>query len=139
MRRINAAMYLMYVDESGDTGLVRSPTSYFALSGLVVHESKWRDFVTQIVAFRRTLRAVHNLPIRTEIHASEYLKKPPVPGMPPHVRLAILRNLIDELAKMDFISITNVIVDKTNKIPPYDVFSNAWQAEAYPAVPGSPI
>src|SRR5882672_3657140 len=111
MQRINAAMYLMYVDESGDTGLVRSPTSHFALSGLVIHESKWRDFVTQIIAFRRTLRAVHNLPIRTEIHASEYLKKPPVLGMPPHVRLAILRNLIDELAKMDFISITNVIVD----------------------------
>jgi hypothetical protein len=121
-------MYLMYVDESGDTGLVRSPTSYFALSGLVIHESKWRDFVMQIANMRQTLRAVYNLPIRTEIHAAEYIRKGPVPGMAPHVRLAILRNFIDELSKMNFISITNVLVDKSSKIPPYDVFTNAWQA-----------
>ena len=28
----------MYVDESGDVGLVGSPTRYFVLVGLVVHE-----------------------------------------------------------------------------------------------------
>ena len=31
-------MFLMYVDESGDAGLVGSPTRYFVLTGLVVHE-----------------------------------------------------------------------------------------------------
>ena len=31
-------MYLMYVDESGDSGLVNSPTRYFVLTGMVVHE-----------------------------------------------------------------------------------------------------
>jgi hypothetical protein len=121
-------MYLMYVDESGDTGLVRSPTSYFALSGLVIHESKWRDFVMQITLMRRTFRTVYSLPIRTEIHAAEYIRKAPISGMAPHIRLAILRNFIDELAQMNYISITNVIVDKNSKIPPYDVFTNAWQA-----------
>jgi hypothetical protein len=30
-------MYFMYVDESGDPGLVGSPTRYFTLSGLVIH------------------------------------------------------------------------------------------------------
>jgi len=45
-----------------------------------------------------------------------------------HIRLAILRNFIDELAKMNFISITNVIVNKASKPANYDVFSNAWQA-----------
>ena len=118
----------MYVDESGDTGLVRSPTTHFALSGLVIHESKWRDFVVQIASMRRTLRATYNLPVRMEIHASQYIKKEPIRGMPPNVRLAILRNFIDELAKMDFISITNIIVNKTNKPSTYDVFDNAWQA-----------
>jgi len=28
----------MYVDESGDPGLVGSPTEHFLLTGLVVHE-----------------------------------------------------------------------------------------------------
>jgi len=51
-------MYLMYVDESGDTGVVNSPTSYFGLSGLVIHESQWRNFVSQLVGFRKTLKAV---------------------------------------------------------------------------------
>jgi hypothetical protein len=121
-------MYLMYVDESGDTGLVGSPTANFVLSGLVIHESRWRDFVTAMAAFRKTMRAAHGLPVRTEIHASQFIKSPPMPGMPRHVRLAILRNMLDELAKMNFISITNVVVKKANKPATYDVFEHAWQA-----------
>lgn len=118
----------MYVDESGDTGLARSPTTHFALSGLAIHESQWRSFVTQIAAFRRTMKAAYGLPVRTEIHASEYLRRPPFPGMARFSRLAVLRNFIDELAKMNFISITNIVVDKTTKPAGYDVFTNAWQA-----------
>lgn len=121
-------MYLMYVDESGDTGLSGSPTTHFVLSGLVIHESKWRDFVAQISAFRKTLKTVYGLPLRTEIHAAHFIQGPPVPGMKRHVRLSILRNFLDEIAKMNFISITNVVVNKTNKSGSYDVFTNAWQA-----------
>lgn len=121
-------MYLMYVDESGDTGLGQSPTRYFGLSGLIIHESRWRDFINAMTTFRKTMKAVHGLPLRTEIHASEYLRSPPVPNMLRHIRLAILRNLLDEIAKMNFVSITNVVVDKQGKHPAYDVFTNAWQA-----------
>lgn len=121
-------MYLMYVDESGDAGLVNSPTSHFALSGLVIHERRWRDFTTAMIAFRKTMRTVHGLPLRAEIHAAPFLRSPPVPNMKRMVRLAILRNLIDEIAKMDFVSVTNVIVDKSNKPPDCDVFSLAWRA-----------
>ena len=120
-------MYLMYVDESGDAGLVNSPTSHFALSGLVIHESHWREFTNAMIAFRRTMRSVHGLPLRAEIHAAPFMRSPPIPNMKRMVRLAILRNFIDELAKMNFISVTNVIVDKSNKPPGYDVFSQAWR------------
>lgn len=47
--------------------------------------------------------------------------------MKKHIRFAILRNLLDEIAKMDFISITNVIVNKAGKPADYDIFYNAWQ------------
>jgi hypothetical protein len=67
----------MYVDESGDGGLVNSPTNFFALSGLVVHEADWRAAVNQIAAFRKSLRTAHGLPVRTEIHASAYIKATP--------------------------------------------------------------
>lgn len=116
----------MYVDESGDTGLKGSPTRYFALSGIVVHESRWRDFVETIVAFRKTLRKAYLLPVRAEIHASEFINKRAY-DLDRHVRLAILRNTLDELAKIDFISITNVVVQKAGKSEGYDVFTNAWR------------
>lgn len=115
----------MYVDESGDTGLEGSPTRYFALSGIVVHERRWRSFMDRLIALRRTLNSVYGLPIRTEIHASEYLRKA-VNGLPKHHRLSILRNTLDELAKTPDISITNVIVDKVGKPAGYDVFQSAW-------------
>lgn len=74
------------------------------------------------------MRSVHGLPVRTEIHAAHFIKSPPIQGMPRHTRLAILRNTLDELAKMDFISITNIVVKKDGKPPDYDVFHHAWQA-----------
>ena len=120
-------MYLMYVDESGDAGLTGSPTSHFCLSGLVIHESQWRTFVAQMLAFRRALKAAHRLPVRTEIHAAEYLRHAPVPGMQPHVRLAILRNLVDEIAQQNYVSITNVVINKLGKTAGYDVFEMAWK------------
>ena len=120
-------MYLMYVDESGDTGLAKSPSTHFALASLVVHEARWRELIDQLIAFRKTLRSIYGLPLRMEIHSAEFIRHAPVPSMQKHIRLAILRNFLDELAKMDFVSITGLIVDKRQKIPTYDVFINAWQ------------
>lgn len=123
----------MYVDESGDTGLDASPPSYFALSGLIVHESRWRDLLNQLIAFKRTLRDVYGLPLKSEIHAAEFINGRvsalggTLIGKPD--KLALLRNALDELRKIDFISITNVIVDKRDKLgrtPAYDVFDRAW-------------
>ena len=102
-----------------------SPTRYFALSGIVVHESRWRGFINHLIAFRKTLKAVHGFPVRAEIYASELINHRPF-DLPKHIRLAILRNTLDELAKIPNISITNVIVDKQGKAADYDVFHSAW-------------
>src|SRR5690349_10763011 len=117
----------MYVDESGDPGLAGSPTTHFCLSGIVIHESQWRTFATQMLTFRRTLKAAHGLPVRSEIHAGQYLRHAPVPGMLPHIRLAILRNTLDEIAQQNYVSITNVVVNKLGKPAGYDVFEMAWK------------
>ena len=118
-------MYLMYVDESGDAGAAGS--SYFALSALVIHDSQWRTFVTQMLAFRRSMKVLHGIPIRSEIHAYEYIRKPPVPGMKPHERLAVLRNFLDEIAKQHYISIPNIVVTKAGKPSGFDVLDVAWR------------
>ncbi|WP_162841800.1 DUF3800 domain-containing protein [Ancylobacter rudongensis] len=115
----------MYVDESGDPGLNNSPTRYFGLSGIVVHESRWRDFINALISFKKTIRHAYGFPVRLEIHSSEILNKNPY-GIAKHNRLAILRNFLDELSKLDYISLTNVIIDKSNKPANYNVFDSAW-------------
>lgn len=118
-------MYLMYVDESGDTGRKPKSTPYFVLSGIVVHESNWRSFIDHLVSHRKILKQNYGLPIRAELHANELIHKP-LHGIEKHNRLAILRNSLDELAKFQEISITNVVVGKVGKPADYDVFMAAW-------------
>lgn len=117
----------MYVDESGDAGLINSPTDYFILSAVVVHELEWKRLIDVFVAFKKTLNAAYGFPVRSEIHASEFIKRP-VHGLARHVRLAILRNTLDEIAKFVDVSITNIVIDKRNKPAGYDVFDMAWKA-----------
>lgn len=115
----------MYVDESGDTGRLAGSTRHFCLSGIVLHESNWQQFLDRLLALRRFFRDNYGLPLRAEIHSSEYLQRG-VYGLEKHVRLAILRHVLDELAKMPFISVTNVLVDKQHKPASYDVLQAAW-------------
>jgi hypothetical protein len=122
-------MYLMYVDESGDSGLVDSPTGYFVLSGLVVHESRWEDTLDRMVAFRRRMRTSFGLLMRDEIHASRFINHPgELVRIKRNIRLSILKFLADELAGMSDLRLINVVVDKANRPAGYDVFGSAWQA-----------
>ena len=122
-------MYLMYVDESGDTGHISSPTRYFVLSGLVVHELCWESCLNEIIDFRRYLRDRYALKLREEIHSARMLV---TPGALRRInkgdRLAILRQFTDKLASMPDLCVISVVVDKSSKSVYYDVFEKAWQA-----------
>ncbi len=121
-------MYLMYVDESGDSGLVNSPTRYFVLTGLVLHELRWQPYLDHLIAFRRRMKAAHGLKLREEIHAAALINKPgDLVRIQRNNRLAILREFADELAAMGDLNIINVVVDKQGKAPDYDVFGIAWK------------
>ncbi len=60
----------MYVDESGDCGLCNSPTRYFVLSGIVLHELRWQSCLNQLLAFRQRMRDQFGLKSREELRAS---------------------------------------------------------------------
>jgi hypothetical protein len=121
-------MYLMYVDESGDIGLTGSPTRYFVLTGLVLHEHRWRQTLDELIAFRREQKTDFGLKLREEIHASPMLSKPgALVRIPKHQRLEILRRYADKLASMPDLSLICVVVDKANKPATYDVFDAAWK------------
>ena len=121
-------MYLMYVDESGDCGLVNTPTRYFVLTGLIVHELRWRQYLDELVEFRRYMRQQFGLRLREEIHASAMINSPGgLVRIKRYDRLAIIRAFADELASMSDFNIINVVVDKHGKPSTYDVFGMAWK------------
>lgn len=122
-------MYLMYVDESGDSGLKNTPTRYFVLTGLVVHELRWVAYQQQLVDFRRRMKAAFGLRLRDEIHASAMLNRPgELVRIPRNDRLTILRSFARELSTMADIRLINVAVDKQGKRDDCDVFELAWRA-----------
>jgi hypothetical protein len=122
-------MYLMYVDGSGDTGLQNSPTRYYILTGLVIHELRWQQHLDQIVNFRRRIRTAFGLRLAEEIHAAAMVNRPgPLVRIPRNDRLTILRAFTDELATMPDLNIINIVVDKQGKVAPYDAFEMAWKA-----------
>lgn len=120
-------MYLLYVDESGDVGLVHSPSPYFALSGFVVHELRWHDTLEAIIQFRQHLRDTYGFKLRDEIHAGHMIRKPGVLArIPKSIRLKILREVLDFEAGLPDISIINVVIDKSGKPANFDIFDAAW-------------
>lgn len=119
----------MYVDESGDPGMTNSPTRYFALSGLVIHELRWKSYLDELVTFRRDLKQRFGLKLREEIHAGAMLTRPGgLNRIPKHQRLEIIRRFADQLASMPELNVVNVLVDKQGKHPNYEPFERAWEA-----------
>jgi len=129
--RREQSMYLMYVDESGDCGLQRSPTRYFILTGLVVHELRWRSCLDELVNLRRNLRQNFGFKLREEFHASSMISHSgsiTAIAIPRHRRLIMIREFADAISHIGDITLINVLVDKQTKTQGYDVFSTAWKA-----------
>jgi len=118
----------MYVDESGDSGLLNSPTRFFVLTGVVLHELRWDEYLSRIIEFRKRIRTSFGLLLREEIHAARMLNKPgDLVRIKRNDRLSIIKYFVDELASLQDISIINVVVDKQGKPDSYDVLGNAWK------------
>ena len=120
-------MYFLYVDESGDSGMVNTPSPYFVLTGIVVHELRWNDYLDRLVDFRKRMRNTFGLLLREEIHCARMVNKPgELVRIKRNDRLTILRNFTSEIASMQDISIINIVVDKRLKAPDFDVTDAAW-------------
>jgi hypothetical protein len=120
-------MYLMYVDESGDVGKVKSPTKNFILSAMVIHESSWLNVLDDLVTFRKYLKFAYDLRFKDEIHASDWISGSPVFAKPisRNLRLGIMKECLQWLDKRSDISVFSVKVDKAKCVDPFEF---AWQA-----------
>ncbi|WP_236979319.1 DUF3800 domain-containing protein [Membranihabitans maritimus] len=118
-------MYLMYVDESGDVGLNNSPTSYFILSAIVLHELRWKNTLSGLVDFRRMLRDTKGLKLREEIHANEFINKPgDLKRIKRNDRLDILKKCIDWINSQQHLNVYSVVINKAGRTD--DIFELAW-------------
>jgi hypothetical protein len=63
-------MYLAYFDESGDSGLTNSPTRFFVLSCVLVHQSRWLESLNALISMRKLMRDSVGISPRSEIAAN---------------------------------------------------------------------
>ncbi len=120
-------MYLAYIDESGDTGLNNSPTQYFVLTAIVINENDWRQTLTDFVEFRRYLNKSFGLPLRTEIHTSDFVNQSPNLKTPieKNIRIDILKKCLKWLNLRTELSIITIRCKK-NRANDKDVFEYTW-------------
>lgn len=122
-------LYLMYVDESGDCGLKKSPTRYFILTGLIVHELRWQTYLDKMIDFRRHLRQKFGLKLREEFHAAKFISDPKeIIRIKRYDRLTMIRMFAKLLSTLTDINLINIVIDKQGKPSDYDVFGIAWKA-----------
>jgi hypothetical protein len=65
-------MYAAYFDESGDSGLNASPTTFFVLACVLVHEATWLGALDALIELRRDLRTGHGIATRPEIKGKHF-------------------------------------------------------------------
>jgi hypothetical protein len=122
-------MFLMYTDESGDVGMQNSPTQFFILSAIVIHELRWRSVLDDLVNFRRSLRDTKGLKLREEIHSTHFINKPgELKRIKRNDRVDILKKCIDWLDQEPDINVFSVIVDKSKRSQSTDIFELAWNS-----------
>ncbi|MCA5005479.1 DUF3800 domain-containing protein [Sphingobacterium bovistauri] len=115
----------MYVDESGDVGVNNSPTRYFILSAIVIHELRWKQTLESLVEFRKFLRDTKGLKLREEIHCTELINKPgKLIRIKRNDRLDIIKKCIDWLNLQPDLNVFSVVIDKNNRND--DIFELAW-------------
>ena len=118
-------MDLVYIDESGDTGHINSPTKEYLLVGMIVPETKWHELSGRIRLARTRMR--HNLGLRSdaEIHAAEFLGGAHTHlGLSAWNRIRAIRWLLKELSRQTGITYVTILQPKEGHP---EVLGDAWR------------
>lgn len=119
-------MYLMYVDESGDTGREPGSSPAFVLGGLIAPSSQWNDIEKRLTDLRKTLGAQYGLKAADELRASSIMRKGP--GDPAR-RVALIEAALKGIADIKSLKVILTAVRKKNLPPETDVFRAGWSAQ----------
>jgi len=109
-------MYLAYFDESGDAGINLSPTRFFVLSCVLVHETRWLETLDHLIRMRTQIRQQHSISTRPEIKSQDIRRgRGPLLALRWSVarRMVFFQNLMRyEANRLDGITTFAVAVDK---------------------------
>lgn len=123
-------MYLAYLDESGDTGLKNSPTEYFVLCCVLVHQDQWLTTLDLLKDMRKRIYQKYGISPRHELKASYFKSGRGVfRGLDLEIdeRMAIYKGILLCLAKMP-IQVFSVAIHKADaRARNYDCRVAAWQ------------
>lgn len=114
-------MYFLYVDESGDCGAYdprnpdRSGSSYFIVSGILFHVSKWKGILETLKAFRKKIAREGFLPYDVEFHCAEMISPHTVKAFTSisvKQRWDLIREFSGVIGTNSSIKIISVVIDK---------------------------
>lgn len=123
-------MYLMYVDESGDSGNSQYSSPHFILSGLIIHYNNWNDHLDLLKNFRKYIKQKYGLNQRTEVHSSELIRVSKIEeyrNISKTNRINIFKDYVTEIPKIFNTGfIINICINKADH-PGVDIFELAWK------------
>lgn len=94
------SVYLAYTDESGDSGFTNSPTDYFVINCVLIHELVWQETLEKLIALRGELKRKYGIPIRMELKAEHMIYgRGSLKGFNRYKRIEIYKSLLDFEAK----------------------------------------
>lgn len=118
-------MDLVYIDESGDTGHINSPTREYLLIGIIVPEARWHELSGRIRMARTRMRQNLGLQSDAEIHASEFLGGAHTHlGLSTWNRVRAIRWLLKELTRQSGVTYIAIYQPKDGHA---DVLAEAWR------------
>lgn len=119
-------MYLMYVDESGDTGREPGSSPAFVLAGLIAPSGKWTEIEQAMIDLRKDLSAQYGLKASDELRGSTIMRKGPGDSAR---RVALIEAALKGIASLKSVRVILTAVRKKNLPPETDVFRAGWSAQ----------
>jgi len=108
-------MYLCYIDESGDVGLINSPTHFYCLTALIVDKDCWQNNFNSIKALRATLRRKYLIKFDEELHATDIVAGQGISfkhKLDINQRIDVFSQAVECIGKLENIKVFSVCIRK---------------------------
>lgn len=127
-------MYLLYVDESGDSGKhitgITQNSKHYILSAIIISQDDWFMTLDKLKNLRGVINLNYGLNPRIEIHASELIRINKIEeyrSLPKRKRLEILKFYTSQIPIVFNTSkVLNICLDKTKQKSKKDIQELAW-------------